>query len=177
MSDEPDKPDGKLLRYSVLRGAIVGVVAGILTGPIVLAWLLVDSILEPKMAMGTQTALGPLMVGIPATGLGFCLGPVAGALAGINDVEPDNIRGSVVFGVILMGAVGALMTAVMYFSNPPNFVHSTMMIIGMFLASPILAGMAGAPLVTRVTQGRNQRPRCNTTRPHYRFRRPNPPVE
>jgi hypothetical protein len=153
MGDEPDKPDGKRLRYSVLRGTIVGVVAGILTGPIALAWLLVDSILEPNKSMGTLTGLGPLMVGIPATGLGFCLGPVAGALAGLKDVELDNVRGSLVFGVILMGAVGALMTAVMYLLNPPNFVDSPMMFIGVYLASPILAGMAGAPLAARVTKG------------------------
>ncbi len=157
MSDEPnaDKPGWKRLRDSMLRGTITGVVCGCVTGPVVFVWLLIDSFLEPNAAMGSLIAFGPIMVGMLATALGFCLGPFAGALARLKDVEPANLRGTAGFGVSLMGTVGTLMTSCMYVSNPPNFIREAMLLVGMFLASPIVAGIAGAPLAFKITNRLN----------------------
>jgi Mg/Co/Ni transporter MgtE len=70
-----DKSGWKRLRDSILRGTIIGVVCGCVTGPTVFVWLLVDSFLEPQAAMGSLIAFGPIMVGMLATALGVCLGP------------------------------------------------------------------------------------------------------
>jgi hypothetical protein len=52
-----------------------------------------------------------------------------------------------------MGINGALMALGDYSGNPERFAAWTMMIVGMDVPSPILAGMAGGALVAILSKG------------------------
>jgi hypothetical protein len=142
------------VRAGLGRGALIGLIGGLLTGPTMLVWLLIYAALLPDgKSMGPTLVLGPIVGGAPATAFGIVLGTIAGAVAGLNRARLEGLRACVLFGVILMGFIGTLWTFVMYSESAERFVASATMIIGMGVPSPILAGMAAGALVAMLNKG------------------------
>jgi hypothetical protein len=142
------------MRTGLRRGALIGLVGGLLTGPTMLVWLLVYTALVPDgKSMGPTLILGPIVGGAPATAFGIVLGTIAGAVAGLNGIRLESLRRCVLFGVTLMGFTGTLWTFVIYSESPERFAASATMIIGMGVACPLLAGMAAGALVAMLSKG------------------------
>ena len=89
------------MRPGLRRGAIIGLVDGLLTGPTMLVWLLVFSVVRPDKHLGSTAVLGPFMGGIQSTVFGVVFGALAGAIA-LLGIRLIGLRRCVVFGVILM---------------------------------------------------------------------------
>jgi hypothetical protein len=140
------------------RGAWIGLVGGLLTGPMMLVWLLLYSAMRPNDHLGSTAALGPFMGGIVSTILGAVFGAVGGLALGMNRVESANRRRCVLFGAVLMGLIGTLESLSDITGSPERFKSWPVMLLGMDLLCPILAGIAAGALIARSS---NRRPEPN----------------
>jgi hypothetical protein len=130
------------------RGALIGLVSGLLTGPTMLIWLFVYSFVRPD-ALSSTAVLGPIMGGVQSTILGVILGAVAGAVIGLFGIRLSGLQRCVPFGVILMSVIGTYEAFGDYSNSPERFAAWVAMIIGMDVACPIVAGMVAEALVAR----------------------------
>ncbi len=126
--------------------ALIGLVGGLLTGPAMFLWLLIYSATS-RHDLGSTAVLGPLVGGISGTGLGVTLGAVAGAICGFFGIPFRDRRRCLLFAVALMGFVGFLTALGDYLQNPYRFGTWPLMILGMDMISPVLAGLAAGSLV------------------------------
>jgi hypothetical protein len=141
-----DKPDGKGWFFAARTGAFIGLVGGLLTGPMIFAWLIIDCFLEHDTAQGGRLVIVPFLYAASLTVVGACLGAVAGAISGANGVRIGNVGASTLFGMYLLGIIGTLWALLIYVSE--TGVHiSAAKIIGTLLVAPLLAGAAGGALV------------------------------
>ncbi|HEV8002921.1 MAG TPA: hypothetical protein VGP63_23755 [Planctomycetaceae bacterium] len=156
MSDElmTDKPDGKRWGIALRRGTAIGLFSGMLTGPIMLVWLLAYSFARPNPALGSTAILGPISGGIATSILGLMLGAVAGAVVGLFGIQLAGRR-CVLFGVILMAIIGILEAFIDCANSPERFAAWFAMVIGMDLVCPILAGAAIGRLYASRTTDRS----------------------
>src|SRR5579862_3137214 len=136
------------------RGALIGLVAGLLTGPMMLIWLLLYSAVRPNEHLGSTAALGPVLGGVVSTILGAVVGAVAGGALGMNRVESANRQRCILFGAILMGLIGASGALIDITGTPERFKSWPVMLLGMDLLCPILAGIAAGALVARLISSR-----------------------
>jgi hypothetical protein len=127
------------------RGAIIGLVGGLFTGPTMLIWLIVYSFVWPEPALGSTAVLGPFMGAIRSTIFGVIVGGAAGAIAAWLGAKLVGMRQCVAFGAIVMALCGALMALLDG--------SWTTMTVGLDLCSPILAGIAAGALVAKVNKG------------------------
>jgi len=118
-----------------------------------LVWLFVYSAMRPDKPLGSTAVLGPFMGGIQSTVFGVVFGAIAGSVAGLLGNPLIGLRRCVVFGVILMGINGSLMVFGDYYGNPERFAAWTTMIVGMDVASPVLAGIVAGALVAKLSKG------------------------
>jgi hypothetical protein len=127
------------------RGAIIGLVSGSLTGPTMLMWLFIYSVVWPNPPLGSTAVLGPLMGAIQSTIFGVIAGGAGGAIAAWLGAKLVGMRRCVAFGAILMAICGALMALL--------DASWTTMTVGLDLLSPILAGVAAGALVAKLSKG------------------------
>lgn len=123
-----------------------------------LVGLLLYSAVRPNEHLGSTAALGPFMGGIVSTILGAIFGAVGGLALGMNRVESANRRRCILFGAVLMGLIGALGVLNDIAGSPERFKKWPVMLLGMDLLCPILAGIAAGALVARLS---NSRPKPN----------------
>ena len=138
----------------IRRGDLIGLVGGLLTGPVMLAWLFLYSAVTPNRDLGSTAALGPFIGGFESTLLGVILGGVIGAVASLMRIELSSLSRCALFGAFVMGSIGILLALGDYFGSPERFAAWGAMIVGMDVACPLVAGIAGGSLVARLTKAR-----------------------
>jgi hypothetical protein len=127
------------------RGAIIGLVSGLLTGPTMLIWLFIYSVVWPNPLLGSTAVLGPVLGAVQSTIFGVIVGGTAGAIAVWLGAKLVGMRRCAAFGAILMAACGALMSL--------GDAAWTPLTVGLDLLSPILAGIAAGALVATLNKG------------------------
>lgn len=132
------------------RGALIGSVSGLLTGPAMLIWLVVYSFVSPGEHLGSTAILGPLMGGVQSTILGALLGAAVGAVVHRVGAGLTSVQSCIAFGAILMGSIGILLAFWDYSANPDRFAAWPTMILGMDVAAPLLAGLLVGLLVAKL---------------------------
>jgi hypothetical protein len=150
-----DKPDWKRWGVATRRGALIGLVSGVLTGPTMLLWLLLYSFVTPNKDLGSTAVLGPLAGGVQSTIFGVVLGAVAGAVLGVLAIRLTGLLRNVSFATILMTIIGIFEAYGDYSNSPERFAACAPMIVGMDVACPILAGLAAGALIGKRSEGRN----------------------
>jgi len=121
-----------------------------------LVWLLLYSAMRPNDHLGSTAALGPFMGGIVSTIFGAVFGAVGGGALGMNRVESANRRRCVLFGAVLMGLIGALGALNDFVGSPERFKTWAVMVLGMDVLCPILAGIAAGALISRSSNRRSE---------------------
>jgi hypothetical protein len=150
-----DKPDGKRWGIAMWRGALIGLLSGLLTGPTMLLWLLLYSFIMPNRALGSTAILGPIVGGVMSTIFGVVLGTVAAAVGGLLGLRLTGLRKCVLFAAILMTVIGAFEAFLDYSNSPERFAEWAAMATGMDVACPILAGIGAGALIGKWSEGRN----------------------
>jgi hypothetical protein len=92
------------------KGALIGLLSGLLSGAAMLLWLVVYSFVRPTAALGSTAILGPVMGGVQSTVLGILLGAGGGGLCGLFQVRLAGPMRAAVFGAIVMGIAGIVET-------------------------------------------------------------------
>jgi hypothetical protein len=133
------------------RGGLIGLVSGLLAGPIMFLWLAIYMLVVTD-DLGSTAVLGPFSGGIQSTILGCILGPIAAAFVGLTGRQLTGTRRCLLFGVLLMGAAGGLEALSDYVGSPDRFVTRLTLIIGLDIVSPVMAGLAGGALVGRLSK-------------------------
>ena len=140
------------MRQAIRTGGLIGLVSGLLTGPIMLLWLVIYSLLRPNDDLGSTAALGPFSGGITSTILGCVPGVVAAAFVGLAGRQLSGLRRSVLFGAILMAVVGTLQALLDHLGSPERLAAWLTLIAGMDVAAPIVAGIVGGAIVGRLSK-------------------------
>ena len=125
---------------TTVNGALIGFFGGLLTGPLMLVWLIGSSFISSDIYMGSTAVLGPFMWGIEATILGLLVGTLVGAVLGVRGVQFRTRRSWAKFGAAVMGSVGILIAALTSAQGSGSFKWATLLMIGMFVFAPALAG-------------------------------------
>jgi hypothetical protein len=144
-----DQRNEKRWIVALRRGATIGLLSGLLTGPTMLLWMLLYSFVRPNRDLGSTAILAPFMGGVESTVLGIVLGAVAGGVTGLLGIGLTGLRRCILFAAILMTVVGTLEAFGDYSTNPERFAAWTAMIIGMDVACPIVAGIVAGSLIGR----------------------------
>jgi hypothetical protein len=76
----------------------------------------------------------------------------------LTRIELIGLRRCAAFGAILMGSIGTWLVCGDYFGNSERFTASAIMIVGMDVPCPILAGIAGGALAVWLTRTRQHNP-------------------
>jgi hypothetical protein len=137
----------------VRRGAFIGLLDGLLTGPMILLLMLIDSTVRPCQRSGEELVFLPIGMGVIYAIHGAGLGAVGGAFVRANRLQ--SRRQCVLFGVSLMGFIGALWAYLdfdtyLHYGNVER--SSPLLIVCQDLVIPILAGLTGAVLAAKLTK-------------------------
>jgi hypothetical protein len=137
----------------VSRGAFIGLLGGLLTGPMILFLMLIDSRVRPGQRSGEELVFVPVAGAVVCRINGAGLGAVAGAFAGASLLQ--SRRRCIFSGMIVMGFVGVVM-AFLDFDSYLRFGNlerlSPLLIVVQDLVIPILAGIAGGGLAASLSE-------------------------
>jgi hypothetical protein len=142
-----NKPDGKRWFFAARRGALIGLVGGLFSGPMILAWLLIECSLRTYSPKGGSLFFVPFLGGACLSLVGVGLGACAGGIIGATGIRLGNVRTCALFGMSLLGFMGTLWVSVLYLSGPPDVKYSASLLIGELIGAPLFAGAAGGALV------------------------------
>ena len=142
-----DKPHGKGWLFAAQKGALIGLVGGLLSGPLILAWLLIECSLKIYSPAGGSLFFVPFLGAGSLTLVGVSLGACAGGIIGASGIRLRNVRASTLFGMALLGGIGTLWVSHIYLSAPPDVKYSASLLIGELIVAPLVAGAAAGALV------------------------------
>jgi hypothetical protein len=130
-----------------LNAALIGLVGGLLSAPMILAWMLIEFLLKTYTPKGGSfffvRFLGGACLTVVGTGLGACVGGIIGA----KGVRLRSTLASTLFGMVLFGLIGTLWASRVYLSAPPDVKFSDALLIGELIVAPLMAGTAAGALV------------------------------
>jgi hypothetical protein len=137
----------------VRRGAFIGLLGGLFTGPMILLLMLIDSTVRPGQRSGEELVFLPIGMGVIYAIHGAGLGAAGGACVRANRLQ--SRRRCIVSGMIVMGFVGVVM-AFLDFDSYLRFGNlerlSPLLIVVQDLVIPILAGIAGGGLAASLSE-------------------------
>jgi hypothetical protein len=128
------------------RGALIGLIGGILTGAAELLCLVLYSVARPEDRLGSTAALGPIMGGFLSTVLGVVLGAVFGAIAEGAGLAVRGVPRCALFGVILFGIVGGFI-GLAQLNDPDRPAAATAVVVAAIVASSLVGGLLAGALV------------------------------
>jgi hypothetical protein len=141
-----DQEEALQYRGGIRKGATIGLVSGLLTGPTMFLFIAMYPFALPNEFGQLEAFLVPFSNGICSTIFGVAFGIIVGAVGGLSGIRLRGMRRCVLFGVIAMGCVGVLVTFLEFFRFGNISPTQPLLIVGLDLLSPILAGMAGGTL-------------------------------
>jgi hypothetical protein len=147
-----DTPDEKRWFSAALKGALIGLVGGLLSGPMILAWLLIECSLKTYSPEGGSLFFVPFLGGACLTVVGTGLGACVGAIIGASGIRLGHVRASTFFGMVLFGFIGTLWVSCICLSARPDVKHSASLLIGELIIAPLIAGAAGGALIGKAAQ-------------------------
>ena len=135
------------------RGALIGLIGGVLTGAVELLCLGLYSVARPDDRLGSTAAPGPIMGGFFSSVLGIVLGAILGAIVEAAGLDLRGLKRCVLFGVIVVGSIGGfigLAQVVGDNSNRPP--AAAAFLVGLIVIRSLVGGASGgatAGLFTR----------------------------
>jgi hypothetical protein len=137
-------------------GQATGLLSGILTIPAMIGFLFVFSAVSSR-PLGSMAVLALFVPGLLSLVLGGIVGGLVGGLIRRLGVRVDGPLVGACFGGCLMAIVGLFVTLADLAIGGDAFAEWLALYLGLDLASPIVAGIAGGALVGAITSAQERR--------------------
>src|SRR5262245_27252170 len=138
----------------LLKGMLIGFLGGLFSAVAMFLWLVVFAVAVPGSRLGSTWVLAPITGGICSAVFGVLLGGGARAIAGLVGFRVEGLRRGTLFGMILMGTIGALFVVFTFVENPERAAVNLPMTFSLPLTGCTLGGAASGALLGKLSRTR-----------------------